>query len=117
MAPSDIHRSGGHRMRVFITGASGHIAAAVIPELLDHGHEVVGLARSDAAADAVAARGAEVRRGELDDLSGLREAAADADGVIHLAFKHDWMLSGDFMGAVAADLAATRAIGEVLEGS
>jgi nucleoside-diphosphate-sugar epimerase len=104
-------------MRVFITGASGHIASAVIPELLDHGHQVVGLARSDASAEAVAALGAEVRRGDLDDLAGLNEAAAASDGVIHLAFKHDWMRTGDFLGAVASDAAAIDAIGEALAGS
>lgn len=104
-------------MRVFVTGASGHIASAVIPELLDNGHQVVGLARSDASAEAVAALGAEVRRGDLDDLDGLKAAAAEADGVIHLAFKHEALLTGDFMGAVAADMAATRALGEALIGS
>src|SRR5580692_11475996 len=104
-------------MRIFVTGASGHIASAVIPELLSHGHQVVGVARSDAAALAVAALGAEVRRGDLDDLSGLRAAAADADGVIHLAFKHEAMRSGDFMGAVESDMAAHKAIGDALVGS
>jgi nucleoside-diphosphate-sugar epimerase len=101
-------------MRVFVTGASGHIASAVIPELLNNGHQVVGLARSDASAEAVAALGAEVRRGDLDDLDGLRAAAAEADGVIHLAFKHEAMRTGDFMGAISADMAATQAIGETL---
>ncbi len=104
-------------MRVLVTGASGHIASAVIPELVDNGHQVVGLARSDASAEAVAALGAEVRRGDLDDLDGLGAAAAEADGVIHLAFKHEAMSSGDFMGAVGSDLVATRAIGEALVGT
>jgi nucleoside-diphosphate-sugar epimerase len=104
-------------MRVFVTGASGHIASAVIPELLNNGHQVVGLARSDESAEAVAALGAEVRRGDLDDLDGLRAAAADADGVIHLAFKHEAMRTGDFMSAVDADMAAQKAMGETLVGT
>jgi nucleoside-diphosphate-sugar epimerase len=104
-------------MRVFVTGASGHIASAVIPELVNNGHQVVGLARSDASAAAVAALGAEVRRGDLGDLDGLKAAAAEADGVIHLAFMHEAMRTGDFMGAVDSDLAAIRAIGETLIGT
>jgi nucleoside-diphosphate-sugar epimerase len=104
-------------MRVFMTGASSHIAAALIPELLNNGHQVVGLARSDASAEAVAAMGAEVRRGDLDDLDGLAAAAADADGVIHLAFRHEAMRTGDFMGAVDSDMAAHKAIGEALVGT
>src|SRR5947209_10454111 len=104
-------------MRVFVTGASGHIASAVIPELLAGGHQVVGLARSDSSAAAVAALGADVRRGELDDLDGLREAASGADGVIHLAFKHEALRTGGFMDAVASDLEATRAMGEGLKGT
>ena len=104
-------------MRVFVTGASGHIASAVVPELLNHGHPVVGLARSDASAAAVAALGAEVRRGDLDDLDGLRQAASEAEGVIHLAFKHEALLTGDFMAAVKSDMLATRALGETLIGT
>jgi nucleoside-diphosphate-sugar epimerase len=104
-------------MRIFVTGASGWIGSAVVPELLDAGHQVVGLARSDASADALTAAGAEVRRGDLDDLDGLRDAAASSDGVIHLAFKHDLAFSGDFEGAADADRRAVEALGEALVGS
>jgi nucleoside-diphosphate-sugar epimerase len=104
-------------MRVFVTGASGHIGSAVVPELLQAGHEVVGLARSETSATAVKALGAEVRRGDLDDLDGLREAAANADGVIHLAFNHDAVFAGDLAGAAAADLAAVQALGDALVGT
>ncbi|MCQ8188307.1 SDR family oxidoreductase [Streptomyces rugosispiralis] len=104
-------------MRVFVTGASGHIASAVVPELIQAGHEVVGLARSDASAAAVDALGAEVRRGDLDDLDGLREAAADADAVVHLAFNHDAIHAGKFADAVAVDLAVVRTFGDALAGT
>jgi len=104
-------------MRVFVTGASGHIASAVIPELLSAGHAVTGLARSARAAAAIGALGADVRRGDLDDLDGLSAAVREADGVIHLAFKHEEQQSGDLAGAVAADLRAIEAIGAALTGS
>ncbi|NTX61379.1 SDR family oxidoreductase [Myxococcus sp. CA051A] len=104
-------------MRVFVTGASGHIGSVVIRELLSAGHQVVGLARSDSSVAALRSAGAEVRRGNLDDLEGLREAAATADGVIHLAFKHDVAFTGDYAGAVMADLRAIEAMSAVLEGS
>jgi nucleoside-diphosphate-sugar epimerase len=104
-------------MRVFVTGASGHIGSALVPELLQNGHEVIGLARSDRSAAILKAAGAEVHRGDLDDLDGLREAAAAADGVIHLAFKHEAMQSGDYLGAIADDLKAIEAMGAGLEGT
>ena len=104
-------------MRVFVTGASGHIGSAVVPELLAAGHQVTGLARSDASAAALAAAGADVLPGTIDDLDLLRAAATDANGVIHLAFKHEAMRSGDMHGAAAADLAAIEAMVDALAGT
>jgi nucleoside-diphosphate-sugar epimerase len=101
-------------MRIFITGASGWIGSAVIPELLDAGHQVLGLARSDAAAARVTALGADVQRGDLDDLDGLRTAAAGSDGVVHLGYNHDFSRMG---AAAQTDRAAIDAFGEVLADS
>jgi nucleoside-diphosphate-sugar epimerase len=104
-------------MRIFVTGASGHIGSALVPELLGAGHQVVGLARSDASADKLTVAGAEVLRGGLDDLDVLANGASDSDGVIHLAFKHELVYAGDIEGAGVADSKAIKAMGTALEGS
>lgn len=105
-------------MRVFVTGASGWIGFAVVPELIEAGYQVTGLARSDASTAALEAAGAEVQSGSLDDLSVLRSAAAASDAVIHLAFKHDLAFTaGDFAGAAAADRAAIETMGDALVSS
>lgn len=101
-------------MRVFFTGATGFIGSAVIRELLDSGHRVLGLARSDASAAALQAVGAEAHRGALDDVDSLRRGAAAADGVVHTAWIQNF---SDMAGSAAVDLRAIEAMGEALEGS
>lgn len=101
-------------MRIFVTGGSGWIGSAVVSELLDRGHGVLGLARSEASAERIAAAGAEVHRGSLEDLDSLRAGAAAADGVAHLAFQHEIAFTGDFETAAATDRGAIEVFGEVL---
>jgi nucleoside-diphosphate-sugar epimerase len=101
-------------MRVFVTGASGWIGSAVVDELLAAGHEVTGLARSDASAAALEAKGAQVRRGDLDGLDSIRAGAEDVEAVIHLANKHDW---SNPAASNAAERAAVQTIGDALIGT
>lgn len=101
-------------MRVFVTGAAGFIGRAVVQDLLKNGHQVLGLARSDASAALIAKAGAEVHRGDLEDVESLKSGAKAADGVIHLAFIHDF---SNYAGAVAVDRAAIEAMGSVLAGT
>ena len=101
-------------MRVFVTGASGWIGSATVDELLAAGHQITGLARSDASAASLQAKGAQVRRGDLDDLDGIRAGAADAEAVIHLANKHDF---SNPSASNAAERAAVQTIGDTLVGT
>jgi nucleoside-diphosphate-sugar epimerase len=104
-------------LRVFVTGGTGHSGSFIIPELIAAGHEVTGLARSDTAAAALSALGAKIRRGDLQDLDGLKEAAADSDGVIHVAHRQDLLPSGGMAAVAAAELPVMLAYGEALAGT
>lgn len=101
-------------MRIFVTGAPGFIGSALVPELIRAGHKVLGLTRSEAGAEKLRAAGAEVLHGNLEDLDSLRKGAADSEGVIHLAFNHDF---SQFEKNAADERKAITAIGEVLLGS
>jgi nucleoside-diphosphate-sugar epimerase len=104
-------------VRVFVTGGTGHSGSYIVPELIAAGHEVTGLARSDSSAAALSALGAKVRRGDLQDLDGLKEAAADSDGVIHVAHRQDLLPSGGIHAVAGAELPIMLAYGEALAGT
>jgi uncharacterized protein YbjT (DUF2867 family) len=98
-------------VRVFVTGGTGHSGSYIIPELIAAGHEVTGLARSDTAAAALSALGAKVRRGDLEDLDGLKEAAAESDGVIHVAHRQDLLANIVTQNYPASNLITRRTLG------